>query len=75
MDTESRPAMMKLTEVAAELKISRATAYRWSREGRLPTVSLGPRGLRVPRAALDAALQVWAEEAIDNLTGDGGTDG
>jgi excisionase family DNA binding protein len=40
-------------EVARELKISRALAFRWMQKGILPTVRVpGARTVRVPREAL-----------------------
>jgi excisionase family DNA binding protein len=41
------------SEVAKELKISRALAFRWMQKGILPTVRVpGARTVRVPREAL-----------------------
>lgn len=73
---DAQPAsLLKLSEVAQILGISRATAYRWAHEGRIPVVDLGPRGRRVPRGALDAAMQVWTERAVASLGGESGDDG
>lgn len=45
--------LMTGSEVAKELKISRALAYRWMQQGLLPTVRVpGGRTVRVPRHAL-----------------------
>ncbi len=39
--------MITLEEVASRLHVSRATLYRWSREGRLALYKLGPRATRI----------------------------
>lgn len=58
--------LMRGPEVAEELGISRALAYRWMQDGTLPTVRVpGGRTVRVPRAALRA----W----IDSRTQSGRT--
>ena len=45
--------LMRGGEVAEELGISRALAFRWMQEGILPVVRVpGARTVRVPRAAL-----------------------
>jgi excisionase family DNA binding protein len=45
--------LMRGSEVAEELGISRALAFRWMQEGILPVVRVpGARTVRVPRAAL-----------------------
>jgi excisionase family DNA binding protein len=52
MDIQSS-LLMTGGEVAKELKISRALAYRWMQQGLLPTVRVrGGRTVRVPRQAL-----------------------
>jgi excisionase family DNA binding protein len=56
--------MLRGTEVAQVLGISRARSYRWMQSGILPTVRRG-RAVRVPRAALMA----WIER---NTQCDGG---
>jgi excisionase family DNA binding protein len=48
--------LLRGIEVAAELGISRALAYRWMHDGTLPTVRQG-RTVRVPRAALLAWIE------------------
>lgn len=40
-------SLVTLQEAANRLSISRATLYRWSREGRIRLVQLGPRATRV----------------------------
>lgn len=47
------PLLLRGTEVAELLGISRALAYRWMAAGVLPTVRVpGSRSVRVPRGAL-----------------------
>jgi excisionase family DNA binding protein len=51
-------------EVARELKISRALAYRWMARGVLPTVRIpGGRTVRVPREALLAWVHAQTQQA------------
>lgn len=50
-------------EVANELKISRALAYRWMQRGVLPTVRIhGARTVRVPREALLAWVKTQTQQ-------------
>ncbi len=51
-DFNRRPLLLRGTEVAHVLGISRALAYRWMATGVLPTLKRG-RCIRVPAAALD----------------------
>ncbi len=51
-DVNRRPLLLRGTEVAHVLGISRALAYRWMATGILPTLKRG-RCIRVPAAALD----------------------
>ncbi len=51
-DFNRRPLLLRGTEVAHVLGISRALAYRWMATGILPTLKRG-RCIRVPAAALD----------------------
>jgi excisionase family DNA binding protein len=46
------PPFLTVPEAARLLRMSRASAYEAVIAGRIPTVSFGPRTLRVPRAAL-----------------------
>lgn len=49
----SQTLLLRGGEVAQELGISRALAFRWMQEGILPVVRVpGARTVRVPRAAL-----------------------
>jgi excisionase family DNA binding protein len=55
--------LLRGREVAEELGISRALAYRWMQSGVLPVVRvLGSRSVRVPRAALLA----WIDQQTEN---------
>jgi excisionase family DNA binding protein len=49
---DRRPLLLRGTDVAAVLGISRALAYRWMATGILPTLRQG-RCVRVPAAAMD----------------------
>ena len=49
---DQRPLLLRGTEVARALGISRALAYRWMATGVLPTLKLG-RCIRVPAAAMN----------------------
>ena len=64
-----RPLLLRGTEVAAALGISRALAYRWMQDGTLPALH-APAGrvVRVPRAALEA----WIEKYTRTGKGGGG---
>lgn len=51
--------LLRGTEVAEALGVSRALAYRWMADGILPVVRIGgSRSVRVPREALTK----WVEE-------------
>jgi excisionase family DNA binding protein len=46
-------ALLKIPEVAAELRVTRSTVYRYIEDGLLPVVHIGPRRLtRVTREGL-----------------------
>ena len=49
---DRRPLLLRGTEVAAALGISRALAYRWMATSILPTLKQG-RCIRVPAEAMD----------------------
>jgi len=58
--------LLRGVEVAGELGISRALAYRWMQNGVLPVVRVaGSRAVRVPRAA----LVKWVEQNTQNPVG------
>jgi excisionase family DNA binding protein len=53
MSTPQGTALLNIPEVAAELRVSRSTVYRYIDDGLLGTVHIGPRRLtRVTREAL-----------------------
>lgn len=57
--SDRQSLLLRGIEVADELGISRALAYRWMASGILPTIRIaGGRSVRVPRAA----LLKWVEE-------------
>ena len=64
-----RPLLLRGTEVAAALGISRALAYRWMQDRTLPALH-APAGrmVRVPRAALEE----WIEKYTCTGKGGGG---
>lgn len=46
-------ALLKITEAAAELRVTRSTVYRYIEDGLIPVVHIGPRRLtRITREAL-----------------------
>jgi excisionase family DNA binding protein len=64
-------AVLNITETAALLQIDRATASRLIAEGRIPSVRLGPRIVRVPRALLIRQLEA---EALAKVEGEDARD-
>lgn len=50
------PVLLRVQETAKLLKVSKWTIYRWSEEGRLTVVKLGPGSLRVVRTSVDELL-------------------
>ena len=58
MDDKDDPLLMSVPEVARLLGIAKGLAYLMVRDGRLPSVRLGKRAVRVPRAR----LHVWITE-------------
>jgi excisionase family DNA binding protein len=62
------PLLLRGTEVAELLGISRALAYRWMAAGVLPTIRVrGSRSVRVPRGA----LLNWIEQRTCTCDGAG----
>jgi len=55
--------LLKVHEVAAELRVSRHTVYDLVRSGALPAVRLGPHQTRISKTDLDAWL---AGHAVTN---------
>jgi len=50
-----RTTFMTVAEVAAMLRVSRMTVYRWVHAGEMPAVRFG-KSFRVPRAAVETFL-------------------
>ncbi|MDZ4277630.1 MAG: helix-turn-helix domain-containing protein [Dehalococcoidia bacterium] len=48
---------LTIAEVCAILQVTRATLYRWARQGKLRLYKLGARATRVRRADLDRMLE------------------
>ncbi len=55
------PVLLKVSEVAAILRVSRNLVYELIAEGELPVIRLG-RVIRVPRDALER----WIEREVDS---------
>lgn len=53
--------LLTVSEAAQMLGVSKSRAYVMARRGEIPTLDLGPRSLRVPRAALEA----WIRERTE----------
>ena len=51
-ELRSGPPTLSIEEAARCLGVSRAYGYTMAREGRLPTIQLGTRRIRVPALAL-----------------------
>lgn len=51
-ELRSGPPTLSIGEAAEYLGVSRAYGYAMAREGRLPTIELGTRRIRVPALAL-----------------------
>lgn len=62
------PALLRVREVAAELGMSRPRAYALIADGVIPHVRINERTIRVPRASLDAWLEVQNERAVQSIT-------
>ena len=52
MPQEEQPVLLTVAEAAKLLRLSRSQVYNLVSAGQLPTVRLGPRGIRIPRQAL-----------------------
>lgn len=55
-----RSLLLRIPEVAAELRLARSSVYQLIQTGELPIVRFG-RAVRVPRSALEA----WIERRLD----------
>ena len=58
MDDKGDTLLMTIPAVARQLGIAKGLAYQMARDGRLPTVRLGERAVRVPWVR----LQEWIAE-------------
>jgi excisionase family DNA binding protein len=60
MHATRSPELLRISEAAEKLNVSRASVYRWIEEGRLPAIQLGGRGapLRIPGDELNE----WLDE-------------
>lgn len=52
--------LLTIAEAAEILKVSTVTLSRWRRQGRLPTLKIGPRAVRIRRADLDRISQPYS---------------
>lgn len=58
MDNPQPPAELILaSDLARYLKCGKSTVYKMAQEGKIPTVSIGSRGVRFDLAAVLQALQ------------------
>ncbi|HEV2527143.1 MAG TPA: helix-turn-helix domain-containing protein [Thermomicrobiales bacterium] len=51
--------LLTIDEAAEHLKVSAVTISRWRRQGRLPTLKVGPRAVRIRRSDLDRVSQPY----------------
>ena len=59
MDKE-QPILLTVSQASDLMGCSRSLGYAMASRGQIPTISLGPRSLRVPRRALEA----WISEQL-----------
>ncbi len=59
-NTQSGDDLLTMQEAAEILKVSTVTLSRWRRQGRLPTLKIGPRAVRIRRADLDLVSQPYS---------------
>ena len=52
--------LLTIAEAAEILKVSTVTLSRWRRQGRLPTLKVGPRAVRIRRSDLDLISQPYS---------------
>lgn len=64
MVVADRSMLLKVSEVADELRVARSYAYRLIQEGELPVVRIG-RSVRVPREALEEWVRGRTRESIE----------
>jgi excisionase family DNA binding protein len=63
-DEDEGDALVKPSQVCRELGISRRTLNEWAREGRIATVRLSARVLRVRRSDLAAFVAAQTRPAV-----------
>lgn len=66
-DTVDGDDLLTIAEAAEILKVSTVTVSRWRRQGRLPTLKIGPRAVRIRRSDLDLVSQPYSGP-ISSLT-------
>jgi excisionase family DNA binding protein len=66
MNSDFTSLLLRGSEVAKELGISRALAYRWLQNGTLPVVRVrGSKAVRCPRAALLEWIETRTQQAVN----------
>lgn len=58
--SSDRSLLLRIPEVAAELRLARSSVYQLIQTGELPVVRIG-RAVRVPRSALES----WVERRLN----------
>lgn len=69
-DTKVEPVLLRAEEAAALLGIGRSKMYELLAAGVIPSIRIGEKSVRVPRAALLG----WIEEHTTNAERDAGSD-
>jgi excisionase family DNA binding protein len=69
MDDKGDTLLMTIPAVARQLGIAKGLAYQMARDGRLPTVRLGKRAVRVPLVRLQAWIAERTREEVAPLDG------
>lgn len=64
------PPLMRVSEVASELGLSRARVYEMVAEGLIPSTRIGPRCIRIPRSVWEAWKTEHVDRAIASLRND-----
>lgn len=64
-DSTRQPMLMRVSEVAQELRLARSFVYELIQSGQLPAVRIG-RSIRVPRAELEAWVRERAETTFQS---------
>lgn len=63
-DETTQPILLRISEAAKLMGVSRGTLYRLASEGRLPVIRVTAGCLRVPRAELLKQLESETESAF-----------